>query len=372
MEGAPPSRGALLLFPFMTLSVHPFSYPFRSIRDVAAALALKFKPLLSGEEGVDIVPWLAPRGPGEHRGAAWLMAASEVPGDEEEIPLRGNICWPLPMALASSVDGEGIAVFCGEGLTASALFSGGVPLFARCAPLGEGLSAAAAIDGEVRLCREYGLATGAEGLVSSLWTGTSKEDLLEAARGTVSRFPSYLPLNVSRPALEASRARERTTARLKNFFAAAALSGLLFCGAQYSLSFMVRSSMENLTSRGRSLYREISLPGERIVDPLSQARGRVAELKGSGEDKEALVPLLSHLGGAWIDPDGRKGGYPVVEQLRYSDSGAEITGTAPVMEAIQALRSALDDDGFHSSLGDVQQIGGGGLRFSLSLRRTAP
>jgi hypothetical protein len=42
------------------------------------------------------------------------------------------------------------------------------------------------------------------------------------------------------------------------------------------------------------------------------------------------------------------------------------------MEAIQALRAAADSRGFRASLGDIQQIPGGGLRFSLSLRRDRP
>ena len=43
---AVPSKGALLLVPFRTLSVHPFSFAFRSLRDVRDALALRFRPLL--------------------------------------------------------------------------------------------------------------------------------------------------------------------------------------------------------------------------------------------------------------------------------------------------------------------------------------
>lgn len=356
------------MIPFRTLSVHPFAFPFRSAGDVTAALALKFKPLLSGEEPVEIVPWVSSGGGGKYTGSAWLLAASEVPEGRDDVALRDNLCWPLPLALAAPVDGEGIAVFCGEGLIASALFDKGIPLFARCGPLREETSAEEALDGEVRLCREYALAVGKEALASSVWTGSSGEDLLEAARQTVTRFPSFRSLNISRLALRASLARERTALLLKNFSAAVALSGLLFCAAQFILSAQGRSSMEKLALEGAALYREIAAPGERVVDPLSQAKGKVAELKGGGEEEGALIPLLSHLGRAWT---GLGGDSPVIEQLRYSEGGAEITGTAPVMEAIQSLQSALNGEGFTSSLGDVQQIPGGGLRFSLSLRRAA-
>ena len=65
----------------------------------------------------------------------------------------------------------------------------------------------------------------------------------------------------------------------------------------------------------------------------------------------------------------RRDDFPLVEQLRYTGEGADITGTAEKMESIQALRTTADSGGFRATLGDIQQIPGGGLRFTLSLRR---
>ncbi|HRV97723.1 MAG TPA: hypothetical protein P5201_03985, partial [Aminobacteriaceae bacterium] len=110
---------------------------------------------------------------------------------------------------------------------------------------------------------------------------------------------------------------------------------------------------------------------ERVVDPLSQARAKLAELRGQGRTENSLSRTLSHLGRTWLDGNKKKAGYPVLEQLRYSADGADITGTAEKMEAIQALRLAADSGGYKASLGDIQQIPGGGLRFTLSLRRDA-
>ena len=78
---------------------------------------------------MEVVPWVSSRSGGA-AGAAWCLAGSEVPGSGDAG--AKNIVWPLPLALASAVDGEGVAVFGGEGVLASALFSGGVPLFCRC------------------------------------------------------------------------------------------------------------------------------------------------------------------------------------------------------------------------------------------------
>ena len=350
-----PLKDTLVLVPFRTLSVHPFSYPFRAMKDVRSALALKFRPLLSGEEAVEIIPWVSSSSGGAS-GAAWCLAASEVP--EDGAIGASSVVWPLPLALASCVDGEGAAVFGGEGVLVSAVFSEGSPVFCRCSVTGGAPTAAA---------------TGLGGPPSSVWRGTTAAELFYAAEKTVAAFPPYLSVNILRGALEASLAREKTARALRNFSAATALLGLCFCGAELMLSARVRSSLDSLASRSRELYMEIAAPGERIADPLSQARGKLAELKGNGGDDLSLSSVLSHLGGAWMSEEGeRRTDFPVLELLRYSGDGVELTGTAPAMEAVQALRAAADKEPFRASLGDVQQIPGGGLRFSLSLRRKAP
>jgi hypothetical protein len=342
---------------------------------VRSALSLRFLPLLSGEETVEVIPWISGSGSGLSEGAAWCVAAPEVPA-EESVSLSGIACWPLPLALASPVDGEGIAVFRGMGVVASAVFSRGIPLFCRCGSGEEETPASEEGDGmdsEVRLCREFALASGHGELLSSVWTGTSPGELLEAARQTAERFPAFLSVDISRPALEASLARERTARVLRNFSAAVALLGTFFCAVQFSLSLQVRSSLDRLSAEAASLYREIAGGTERIVDPLSQARGKLAELKGTGGDDSSLSLFLAHLGRAWTGGEtGRKPGFPILDQMRYTGGSAELTGTAQTMEAIQALRSAADSGGFRASLGDIQQIPGGGLRFSLSLRRNDP
>ncbi len=359
-----------MLVPFRTASAHPFSYPFRSMRDIRNALSLRFEPLISGEEALEIVPWVKTTGKRGATGAAWCIAAGEIP-DDSEIG-GGNVVWPLPLALAGAVDGEGIAVYRGDGILASAVFSGGSPLFCRSSVAGSG-PGEADMDREVRLCRELAAASGLEDLSSSVWRGDSVAELHDAARETVDRFPSFLSVNIQRSALDTSLARERTAVALRNFSAAAAVAGLCFCGVQLWLAGQVRSSLSDLTSRSRAIYSEIAAPGERIVDPLSQIRGKLAAAAGNGRDELTLSSVLSHLARAWMSEEGgRRPEYPVLELLRYSGEGAELTGTASAMEAIRALRAAADEPPFRASLGDVQQIPGGGLRFSLSLRRRDP
>lgn len=363
-----PSRGALVLCLFRTLSAHSFTFPFRALKDIRNALSLKFRPLLSGEEDVEVVPQVLTRSKRGSGGVAWCISASEIPDEKDGISSAGNVYWPLPLALASVVGGHGIAVFRDDEATASAVFVDGVPVFCRCGPTGKGGDGHTAEE-ELRLCRGFAVALGREDL-SAVWIGSTRAELIETAKETVRRFPHFLDVNISRLALEASLARERTARALWRFSGSVALLGIIFCIVQFTFSLHVRSSLDVLASEGRGLYREMTGDEESIVDPLSQARGKLAELAGDGRDEMPLSLLLAHLGVAWTDGEkGRRVDFPVLEQMRYSGDGADLIGTASTMEAIQALRTAADSRGFRAALGDIQQIPGGGLRFSLSLRR---
>ena len=365
---AVPSAGALLLYPFRTVSIHTFSFPFRSAKDVRNALALKFRPLLSGEQDVEIIPLFAGRSKGGSEGIVMCVWGDEIPAESPSLPLGHNVVWPLPIALASAVNGDGGAVFRNDTVCASVIFRDGLPVFIRCR---QSRSDDGGIEGEIRRLVECAEAAGHELAPESVWTGTEERRLFEAARETVRQYPRLLGINISRPALAASLARERTAMLLVKLFGWAAVAGLFFTLIQFTHLQQLRSSMDRFSRESVSLYAEIFGSGERIVDPLSQARGKLAELRGSGRSENTLSMTLSHLGRTWLDGDVQRKDFPVLEQLRYSAEGADITGTAGSMESIQALRTAADTGGFRAALGDIQQIPGGGLRFTLSLRRDA-
>ncbi|PKL02681.1 MAG: hypothetical protein CVV55_03195 [Synergistetes bacterium HGW-Synergistetes-2] len=363
-----PSGGALLLAPFKTASIHSFSFPFRSANDVRNALALKFRPLLSGEDEVEIAPLFGGRTKGGSEGVALCIWEGEILDNEAGVSLHNNVVWPLPVALASAVKGDGGAVFRNDFVCASAFFRNGLPVYLRCR---SSCSSDGGIDGEVQRLVDYVSALGSDIASESVWVSTKEQELLEVARETVKQYPKLLELNISKPALAASLARERTARMLLKACGWAAAAGILFSLIQYTMLSQLRSSVETFTKEGTSLYREIFGQNERVVDPLSQARAKLAELRGQGRTENSLSRTLSHLGRTWLDGNKKKAGYPVLEQLRYSADGADITGTAEKMEAIQALRVAADSGGYKASLGDIQQIPGGGLRFTLSLRRDA-
>ncbi len=361
-----PSGGALLLSPLRTASVHSFSFSFRSANDVRNALSLRFRPLLSGEEDVEIVPLFTGSNKGGSDGVALCICGAEIPGDEPGFSLQSNVVWPLPLALAAAVKGEGGAVFRDDYVCASAFFRNGLPVFIRTRP---SVPDDGGIDAEARRIEEYAAAIGVELSPEGIWRSSQTEALLDSARETVKQFPRLLELNISRPALAASLARERTARMLLKILGWTAAAGVFLSIIQFSLLFQLRASLESFSKEGASLYREVLGQNERIVDPLSQARGKLAELKGQGKTENTLSRMLSHLGRTWLDGDQRKGDFPILEQLRYTGDGADITGTAEKMESIQALRTNADGGGYRATLGDIQQIPGGGLRFTLSLRR---
>lgn len=361
-----PSKAALLLCPFSTASVHPFSFSFRSTRDVRNALALKFRPLLSGEEGVEIVPFFSGKTGGATEGVALCLWEREVPEETSGLFLEDNIVWPLPLALASAVNGEGVAVFRNDTLCASAVFRNGLPAFIRCRashPADKG------IDEEVKMCMQYAAEVGMTLAPDSVWVATGEHDLLTAAKETVKKFPRYLEFNISRPAIASSLSRERTALLLVKTALCALLAGLLFCGIQFLETRRLSLSVENYTAESATLFREAFGASERVVDPLSQARRTLADLRGQGETENSFSQTLAHLGRTWLDGENKRKNLPVLEQLRYSGDGADITGTAENMESIQLLRENAGSGGYRATLGDIQQIPGGGLRFTLSLRR---
>lgn len=360
------SKAAVLLLPFTTASVHPFSFSFRSTRDVRNALALKFRPLLSGEESVEIVPFFSGNTRGATEGVALCVWEREIPEETTGLFLEDNIVWPLPLALASAVNGEGVTVFRNDTLCASAVFRNGLPAFLRCRASHPGDKGT---DEDVRMCMQYAVEIGMTITPDSVWVSSKEHDLLLAAKETVKKFPRFLEFNVSRPAIASSLSRERTALLLVKMALCTLLAGLLFCGIQFYETRRLGSSVENYSAESATLFRETFGASERVVDPLSQARRALADLRGQGETENSFSQTLAHLGRTWLDGEDKRKNLPVLEQLRYTGDGADITGTAESVESIQLLRENAGSGGYRAALGDIQQIPGGGLRFTLSLRR---
>ena len=104
-------------------------------------------------------------------------------------------------------------------------------------------------------------------------------------------------------------------------------------------------------------------PTGKIVDPVSQARGKLNAARG-GEKGLILEEMLARLG-ASTKAAGETS--VLVESLRYNAEGSDLLGSVPDMEKLQAFQKELSAV-FRTQLGDIQQVPGGGLRFSMNLR----
>jgi hypothetical protein len=51
--------------------------------------------------------------------------------------------------------------------------------------------------------------------------------------------------------------------------------------------------------------------------------------------------------------------------LRYSGDTVDLGGTTMDMTSVQAFQSSLEQNGIEPAIGDIQQVPGGGLRFTM-------
>ncbi len=75
--------------------------------------------------------------------------------------------------------------------------------------------------------------------------------------------------------------------------------------------------------------------------------------------------VLSNFSAAWKNANASSG--IKIDAIRYGSERTEIQGLADSTTVIEAFRDALGRSGFSAKLGDVQQVPGSGLRFSISL-----
>ena len=102
--------------------------------------------------------------------------------------------------------------------------------------------------------------------------------------------------------------------------------------------------------------------GEESRAPLTSVTRRLRAVSGGGVQL-SFDGVLSGVAAAWKQmPETMR-----LDALRYGIERTELEGRAQNTGDVQALRDALSKNGFTVRLGDVQQIPGGGMRFSLHL-----
>lgn len=355
---------SLCLVPFRSLSIQPFSYPFSNLSQIREALSIKIRPYSVEGKGVEIFPAVFAKEGRSSRGVAWFIGSDELGKIESGLPQtsRNRLNWPVPMAFASRVEGSGVVVWTDGESICSMLFNEYFPALYRWRAYSDG-----GLEKERDWMFGYSRSTGKETensyLIDSRQEEYSNELCLSLDR-TLKAFPRYSQINVSRKVMDSFLLTERITGLTGRFLIWFLVCGILFTGGAFIQYRLHDWKLEALQSRSSEIYRTVFDPTGKIIDPLSQARARLADIAGNDKGL-SLESVLSRIGEVWSDLEK---GEILLNTLRYNSDYVDMSGTASEMISVQKLQKSLDTEKIQSRIGDIQQIPGGGIRFNMTLR----
>lgn len=355
----------LVLVPYRALSIRSFDYPFGSISAIREALRLQYVSVASGRD-LEIYPVVLKKENRRFSGAALVIPSEERSSVEEGIGRGAKaVIWPLPFALAAEVRGEGGAVCVLDGGISSAFFVKGEPVLYRWQPLSR-RTPEQERDWLISYSSRYG-----EGPFETVIIDASEEGdrLSKGVRDTLGSFPSLGSYSLSRKVLDSAIVVEHIVRGISALSWSMMIAGGVFLAAGLVKSSAVESELNKVKDRSVKIYQDAFGPG-RVRDPLSQARGMLAQATSAPEGPR-LEDCLRILARAW--PDAKSDEERVsVDTMRFSLDGMDLIGTANEVGMVQNLQKAIksETEGV-VKLGDIQQVPGGGLRYSLEVRWTA-
>lgn len=348
----------ILLVPFKTLVLSPFSFPFGRKGKVRDALRLTFRPILGERESMlSVVPHIAEQTSNLTRGSVWFAAKSEI---EETEALAGKdfIFWPAPLAFIPERDGCSLVIYCDDAGYSAMLFENKEPIFYRWMPFSDG-------DGDslAEWMRSYAESVGKPVSETEIFRDT--EELSEALcrkQSLSSNLKSFENFDLSNRGVDIAREIESFTAAAFSAIKIFTVLGAVF--ALLSLALMVQTSLnEDTFGNAPSAIYKASF-GEESRSPISSSSKKLRLITGEGVQM-TLEQTLSNFSAAWKNcPEASN---ITMDSVRYGTERTEIQGLADGMTSIQALSGALEKNGFTSKVGDVQQVPGSGMRFSLTL-----
>ncbi len=351
-----------VLVPYRALSIRSFDYPFGSISAIREALRLQYVSVASGRD-LEIYPVVLNKENRRFSGAALVIPSDERSSVEEGIGKGGKAAiWPLPFALASELGGDGGAVCVLDDGISSAFFVRGEPVLYRWQPLSRRTP-----EQERDWLLSYGSKYREEPFETVTVDASQEgERLAKGVRDTLAKFPSLGSFSLSRKVLDSAIVVEHIVKGLSSLSWSMMLAGGLFLAAGLIKGSAVESELDKIKDRSVKIYQDAFGPG-RVRDPLSQARGLLAQATNAPEGPR-LEDCLRILARAW--PDAKSDEERIsIDTLRFSVDGMDLIGTADEVGMVQNLQKAIkaETDGF-VKLGDIQQVPGGGLRYSLEVR----
>ena len=124
---------------------------------------------------------------------------------------------------------------------------------------------------------------------------------------------------------------------------------------------------QSLRSRSERYYREIFDPEHtgRIANPVTLAREKINEAKGTGGSVHGLEEVLADFGEVFGDENLKN---VTVDTVRYNSEGFDCTGSAQDMTTILNFRKAWESKATLAQLDNTQSVSGVGYRFDLRVR----
>jgi len=358
-------EGSILLYPFKNLSVQPFSFPFSGMPLVRDALKIQLRPLLGEKaEDVSLVPLLTKTEKKSSEGAIFLLYGEEE-GTDGNIGggAKNYAVWPLPLAFAAEINGSGLIIWEDAEQIISLWLREWVPMLYRWSAR-ERAGAAKERELMQAYAEERGETLGDVFITGG--DGSADADVQEHGMRTIRAYPAYEHLDLSTGGADLLEQRERTAGLFMKTARGALAAGLLFALISGGLFFQRSFLKDTIALHPENVY-ALSF-GERSRQPLASAGSKLASLQNGGRDA-SLQGLLRTLGPVWGELPGT--GSIVIETLRYSTEKTDLLGTAKDNNSIGRLRALLEERGFSAKTDNIQQVPGGGLRFSLSITRGA-
>lgn len=354
-------RGGVALVPFKTLATYRFSFPFGRGGSVRDALLLNLTPITGGGEGrpsLSIVPQIIEQKRDLTRGTAWLVSKDEVAEWEKNLG-PDTVLWPAPLAFGYAVEGSGLVLYKCSGGTAALWLENGEPMLYRWQDSENGSAEELA-----EWFKEYAEAQN-KSIDDELFideSGITQAVLEEAEEYAAQAVPGLDSLDLSsRWALDAERAEE-TVKRLYGGIKVLAAAGAVFVIMSLALIAWGFTIREEFAAAPAEAYRNAF--GEPSPAPLASAlkMQRAARSGGRGISFEILMGAIAS---AWSNlPDASD---VKLDAVRYAEEKSEIGGLAARTESISALRDGITAAGLKAKTGEVQQVPGSGLRFSISV-----
>jgi hypothetical protein len=353
----------VLLYPFRSVSVQGFSYPFSGVSRVRDALQIQFRPLLGeASERVSISPFLVSSEKRSSAGCVFLLFRDEI--DRAEACIGGDETWqvwPDILAFAGEVDGSGLIILTGGDAITTIWLDEWTPKLYKSVPSSESTE-----DEEERLAVQYisDLGKSVDKVFLIDRSDITDSDIQAYGSRTLSKCPAYEQLDLSSRGANLLERRERAVGALLGFVRLLAASGtivLLIAAGVYlfnsSLAAASQGSMEGIY--------EASF-GERSAQPLASVNEKLRSLSGQVAET-SLYETLRSVSSVW-DKIGVSGDV-FIETLRYGAENTDIIGTARNNEAIQTLRQTIEEEGLSTRTDNVQTIPGGELRFNMNISR---